>query len=65
MSEFHTPAAQQAYYLAELEMEQWQLALDKYDPYNDFDDDQDPDDEGDEWVNEDAGMEGYLFGWDS
>lgn len=55
MSAFYTP------------FEMYQLTLDKYDPYNDFDDDfeEDTEDDYDFEGNEDAGMEGYLFGWDS
>ena len=67
MSEFYTAETIQSIREAELELEQYQLMLDKYDPYADFDDDfeEDTQDDYDFEGNEDAGMEGYLFGWDS
>lgn len=75
MSEFYTAETIQSIREAELEMEQYQMMLDKYDPYADFDDEvcsycEDEDVECQEcgfadYGNEDAGMEGYLFGWDS
>lgn len=67
MSEFYTAETQNAIWNEQLKAERDHEALiDKYDPYFDFDDeDFDPEDEGEEWIAEDAGMEGYLFGWDS
>lgn len=68
MSEFFTSEAI-AYIRAEMlaiELEHDAL-IDAYDPYTDFDDefDEDTQDDYDFEGNEDAGMEGYLFGWDS
>ena len=73
MSEFYTPDVIQTIREQELEMEQWQLAMDKYDPYLDDDficsycEDEDTDCRacGVSDINEDLGFEGYLFGWDS
>lgn len=64
MSEFFTSEAI-AYIRAEMlaiELEHDAL-IDAYDPYNDFE--EDTQDDYDFEGNEDAGMEGYLFGWDS
>lgn len=66
MTEFFTPESIRTIREMELEMERNQAMLEAYDPYADFDDDfYDEEDEGQEWIAEDAGMEGYLFGWDS
>ena len=70
MDEFYTNETQTAIWNQEMENEKLYNALiDAYDPYMDFDDyfeddfeDEEPDpDQG----REDAGMEGYLFGWDA
>jgi hypothetical protein len=74
MSEFYAPESIQAIREQELEMETYHAMLEMYDPY--IDDDficsycEDEEMECEEcgtsdFGNEDAGMEGYLFGWDS
>ena len=62
MSAFYTPDAMATIWATELELEQEQLMLDKIDQFDPY---LDEDDEGEYWIAEDAGMEGYLFGWDS
>ena len=64
MTEFYTAEVMAEIWNNELEAERM---LDAYDPYMDFDDDfeEDTQDDYDFYGNEDAGMEGYLFGWDS
>jgi len=63
MDEFYTPATYYAMSMAEFETEQEWEKLEAFDPYAD---DYDGDDEEDFYEgNEDAGMEGYLFGWEA
>jgi hypothetical protein len=62
MEEFYTPETYYAMSMAEFEAEQEWERLEAFDPYaDDYDGDDDEYYEG----NEDAGMEGYLFGWDA
>ena len=68
MSEFYTAETQNSIWNEQLKAERdYEALIDKYDPYFDFDDDfeEDTQDDYDFEGNEDAGMEGYLFGWDS
>ncbi|NBW21171.1 MAG: hypothetical protein EBR82_75740 [Caulobacteraceae bacterium] len=64
MTEFYTAEAMAQIWKDELDAENFYNDLiDAYDPYND---DYDGDDLDESYEgNEDAGMEGYLFGWDS
>ena len=65
MSAFYTPEAMATIWATEMEMEHSQAMLEAYDPYADFDDEYFEDEHESFEGNEDAGMEGYLFGWDS
>ena len=64
MSEFYTAETMMEIWNNELEDEKmYSELIDAYDPYND---DYDGDDQEDFYEgNEDAGMEGYLFGWEA
>jgi len=76
MSEFYTAETIQSIREAELEMEQYQMMLDKYDPYADVDDEVCSYCEDEEVDCQECGgtdydylidsyVEGSLFGWDS